>query len=134
MTPSARPNKQGHDPTAAFFEEIVSKGSEPLLHHESGTVRLDLQDGSRVEHWYVTLDRGKISVSHRSAKADGVMRTDKKLFDGMVTGNVNADAGLLRGVLEIEGEVALLSSFARLFPGPPQSRASFLERQKERAG
>ena len=75
-----------------------------------------------------------MSVSHRNAKADSVMRTDKALFEGMAKGTVNQTAALLRGVVEIEGDVGLLTSFARLFPGPAKSRASFLERQKEIAG
>ena len=73
-------------------------------------------------------------MSHRNAKADAVMRTDKKLFDGMTQGTVNLTAALLRGVLEIEGDLGLIMAFDRLLPGPSRSRASFLERQKEMAG
>ena len=136
MSPTTRP-KGGADAATKLFEEMVSKGHEPLLHHTSGTVRIDLTDGlggAVIERWYLTVHRGDVAVSHRNAKADAVMRTDKKLFEGMARGTVNENAALLRGVLEIEGDVGLLASFSRLFPGPPKSRASFLERQKEQAG
>lgn len=134
MNPATKRTSSGRDPTATFFEELASRGHVPLLHHESGTIRVDLQDGSHVEHWYITLDRGTVAVSHRNARADAVMRTERKLFDGMAKGTVNTIAALLRGVLDVEGDLGLLSSLARLFPGPPRSRVTFLERQKERTG
>jgi len=90
--------------------------------------------GSKVSPSGPTRCPGAITISHRNAKADGVMKTEKKLFDGMTEGTVNADAALLRGSLDTEGDLGLLCSLARLFPGPPRSRASFLERQKAKAG
>jgi hypothetical protein len=30
------------DPTTALFAEIASKGYLPMLHHQSGTIRIDL--------------------------------------------------------------------------------------------
>jgi putative sterol carrier protein len=134
LTPTARGPRSRPDPTAALFQELVSQGPSPMLHHVSGTIRIDLHNGPEVEHWYVTLDKGGVAVSHRNTKADAVMRAEKKLFDGMCKGTVNADAAVLRGVLDVEGNLGLLTSFARLFPGPPRSRDSFLEREKERSG
>jgi len=129
---TAAPTRAGQpDPAAGFLEDLSSQGHIPLLHHASGTLRVDLVDGGGVERWYITVANGNISLSHRNAKADAVLRTERKLFVGMVKGNVNVSAALLRGVVEIEGDLGLLTSFARLFPGPAASRASFLERQKE---
>jgi putative sterol carrier protein len=122
------------DPTAAFLEELASKGHEPLLHDATGTLRLDLLGGDDVERWLVTMDKGDVKVSRRNIRADAVMRAEKKLFDGMVKGTVNVNAAVLRGVVGIEGDLGLLTSFSRLFPGPPRSVASFLEREKERSG
>ena len=124
MTPST-------DPTTAFFDDLASIGHVPLFHSISGTIRIDLNDGGETIHWYIAIDRGDVKVSHRSAKADAVMRTEKRLFDGMAKGTVNATAAMLRGVLMLEGDLELVASFARLLPGPPRSLASFLERQKE---
>ncbi len=136
MSPK-KPSGERADAATAFFAELVSKGHEPLLHAISGTLRIDLtavaDPATAVEHWYVTVVGGNVSVSHRSAKADAVMRLDKKLFEGMAKGTVNLTAALLRGVVEIEGDIALVNAFSRLFPGPAASRASFLERQEELA-
>ena len=47
---------------------------------------------------------------------------ERSLFDSMATGKVNAMAAALRGVVAPEGNLGLLVSFQRLFPGPPRSR------------
>ena len=125
--PEVRPGRQ-------ILRELASKGHEPLLHHASGTLRFDLRDGTRRRALVRHHGQGDVTVSHRNAKADAVMRIDKKLFEGMAKGTVNLTAALLRGVVEVEGDLGLLSSFDRLFPGPERSRASFLERQEELAG
>jgi len=122
------------DPTTAFFDELTSKEHVPLLHSTSGTIRIDLDDDGHTARWYVTIDKGNVKVSHRNAKADAVIHCDKKLFDGMAKGTVNAGAAVLRGVLGVEGDLGIVASFDRLFPSPPRSVASFLERQKEAAG
>jgi putative sterol carrier protein len=119
------------DPTVAFFDELASWEQVPMLHSTSGTIRIDLDDSGVTTHWHITIDKGDIRVTHSNAKADTVMRTEKKLFDGMAKGTVNVTAALLRGVLAVEGDLGLLASFARILPGPPRSRTSFLERQKE---
>jgi putative sterol carrier protein len=134
MSPTARATRPRPDPVAAFFDNLVSKGHEPLLHHASGTVRVDLRADEAVEHWCITMVKGDVSVSHRNAKADATIRMDKKLFEGMVKGTVNLTAALLRGVLEIGGDIALIMAFDRLFPGPKRSLVSYLERQEELAG
>jgi hypothetical protein len=59
------------------------------------------------------------------------MQTDRSLFDGMTKGTVNVTPSILRGLVETVGDLGLLTSFARLFPGPPQSRVTFLERQEQ---
>jgi len=133
MSPKKRSGKRP-DAATAMFDELVSKGYEPLLHHASGTVRIDLSAATGPEHWFVTITGGNVSVSRRNARADAVMRTTTDLFEGMAKGTVNTTAALLRGVVEIEGDIGLLTSFSRLFPGPAKSRASFLERQKELSG
>ena len=71
------------DPVASFFEELSSKGHDPLLHHASGTLRLDLQLETGIERWYLTMAKGDLAVSHRNAKADATIRMDRKLFEGM---------------------------------------------------
>jgi putative sterol carrier protein len=110
------------DPTATFFDALAKRGHEPLLQNASGTLRLELRNGRRAEYWYVAISKGDVTVSRANAEADAVIRSDKALFDGMVTGRVNAMAATLRGVLQTEGNLGLVMSFQRLFPGPPGSR------------
>ena len=134
MSPTASTSRSGPDPIASFFEDLSSRGHEPLLHHASGTLRLDLKLEKGVERWYITMVKGDVAVSHRNAKADASIRMDRKLFEGMTRGTVNLTAALLRGVLQIEGDLNLIMAFDRLLPGPRRSRATFLERQEELAG
>jgi hypothetical protein len=122
-----------NDPTSAFFDDVVSDGFHPMLHRTKGTIRLDLDERGDTTHWFVSIDHGDVKVSHRKSKADAVIHTTKELFDGMAQGKVNATAAMLRGVLTLEGDLGLVSSLARLLPGPPKSQTTFLERQKERA-
>ncbi len=109
------------DPTATFFEELAKRGHEPILANTSGTLRFELRNGRRTEYWYVTIEKGDVTVSNASDDADAVVRCDKALFDEMATGRANAMAAQLRGVLESEGDLGLVMSFQRLFPSPPKS-------------
>ena len=106
------------DPTVAFFEELGRRGHEPLLQKTSGTVRVDVVDGRRTERWFVRLSNGDVAVSRRNETADCVLRGDRALFDDLVRGKANAVASMLRGALELEGDLELLVAFQRLFPGP----------------
>jgi SCP-2 sterol transfer family len=121
------------DPTAAFLEDLASLDAVPVLGYTSGSIRIDLDDGGETTHWYVLIDRGAVKVSHRAGKADAVVQCQKKLFDGMARGTVNASAAMLRGVLAVQGDLGLVSSLSRVMPGPPKSLTSYLERQKEAA-
>ena len=109
------------DPTTTFFDKLVARGHEPLLQSTSGTLRIELKNGSRTQYWYVAITKGDIAVSNANAEADAVVRTTKALFGDMATGRVNAMAATLRGVLLAEGDLGLVMSFQRLFPGPPKS-------------
>jgi putative sterol carrier protein len=109
------------DATAQFFEALDSRGHEPLLEMTSGTMRVELADGKQTERWLVSVDKGDVAVSHRNVKADCTVRAPKDVFDGMVTGEVNAMAALLRGAVAVEGDHELLVLFQRLFPGPPRA-------------
>jgi putative sterol carrier protein len=134
LSPTARTSRSAPDPVASFFEELSSKKHDPLLHHASGTLRLDLQMETGIERWYLTMAKGDLTVSHRNARADATIKMDRKLFEGMTRGTVNLTAALLRGVLQIDGDLNLMMAFDRLLPGPKRSRATFLERQEELAG
>jgi putative sterol carrier protein len=104
------------DATAEFFDDLGRRGSVPVLGMTSGTVRFDLRAGRRTEHWLVELRRGTVAVSRANGPADCVIAADRKGFDEVASGRLNALAAALRGVLAIEGDPALLVRFQRLFP------------------
>ena len=107
------------DPGVSFLPALSRGGTHPLLTKARGTLRFDLKDGERTRHWLVELDRGDVSVSRRRGSADCVVRTDAAVFDGLVTGEVNALAAFLRGELTLEGDPEFLVLFQRVLPAPP---------------
>jgi putative sterol carrier protein len=111
------------DSTAEFFRVLRRRGREPLLEKAKGTVRFDLVEGRRTERWLVTVDRGDVSVVRKNAAADCIVRAERALFEGMVTGDVNAMAAFLRGELTLEGDPELLVLIQRVLPGPAAGRS-----------
>jgi len=121
------------DAVSRFLDDLATRGHDPLLHGATGTMRLELIDGGDTQRWTITVDKGDLRVSQRNTRPDAVMTMQRSLFEGMVKGRVNATAALLRGVLVVEGDLGLVTAFARLMPGPPRSVTTFLQRQKELA-
>jgi hypothetical protein len=116
-TPSA-------DTTGRFFDELSQRGHEPLLRKLSGSVRFDIVDGKRVERRYVSVDKGRISVSGRGSRVQSIIRADRELFERVARGELNPVAAVLRGDLAVDGDWRLLVLVQRLFPGPPTKRPS----------
>jgi putative sterol carrier protein len=111
------------DATAGFFDELGRRGHDKLLEKATGTIRFDLVNGARTDRWLVTLNKGDVSVSHKNASADCVVRTDRKLFEAMVNGDANGMAALLRGELTFEGDPELLVLIQRVMPARATQRA-----------
>ena len=108
------------EPIEEFFERLIRGGSEDRLPHQAdGSLRIDLTSGTTTERWFITMHGGDVSVSHRNAKADSVIRTSRDQFEGMIAGTVNAMSAALRGVVSLEGDPTLLVQFQRALPGPP---------------
>jgi putative sterol carrier protein len=106
-----------------FFQELEEKGHQPLLAKVQGTVRFDLADADgATDHWLVAVDHGDFTITHGDGKSDCTMRTDKTLFEKLITGEENAIAATLRGALVCTGNVELLFAMQRIFPGPPRKR------------
>jgi putative sterol carrier protein len=108
------------DATTEFFEGLGRRGHEPFLEKVTGTLRFDLRGDKRTTRWLIAIDRGDVTVSHKNAKADCVVRVQGSLFDKIASGKENAMAALLRGAIRLEGNQGLLLPFQRLFPGPPR--------------
>ena len=107
------------DITPAFFE-VSRLGHNPMLANVTATVRFDLEHEGRTDRWFVVIDKGDVSVSRRNVRADCVLRAERSLVEGLVSGRVNAMAALLRGDLVAEGDPQLLVLLQRLFPGAPR--------------
>lgn len=106
------------DLTTEFFERIVGT-PQPLLAGITTTIRLDLEHGKSVQHWYLDIGHGKVTAEQRKADADAVLHLDRGLFERLVTGRANAMASLLRGLIIVDGNSAPLVTLQRFFPGPP---------------
>ncbi len=104
------------EPTRAFFERLAEE-HQPLLESMTGVVRFDIADGERTEHWYLQIRKGDITVSHKGPEPDCVLSADIATVDAILTGKMNAMAAVLRGALEVQGKVVLLTALQRLFPG-----------------
>jgi putative sterol carrier protein len=106
------------DATTAFFQDLGARGHEPLLEKATGTMRFDLSNGKRTR-WLVTIEKGDVKVSQRNSQADCVASADKRVFERIVKGEMNAMAAVLRGLIHVDGDPASFVLFQRLFPGPP---------------
>jgi putative sterol carrier protein len=104
--------------TAEFFRELGDRGHDPLLGKAKGSIRFDLTDGAKTDHWLLSLDEGDVSISRKNVAADCVVRAERALFDRMAKGEVNGMAASLRNELTFEGDPELLVLVQRVLPGP----------------
>jgi hypothetical protein len=109
------------DPIGEFFEGLVELGHVETFAGESAALRFDVADGGRVERWRLTVSDGDVSLAQEDGPADAVLRVDRPHFEAIVTGHLNAQAAMLRGLLVCEGSMAACIMFQRCLPGPPGS-------------
>jgi hypothetical protein len=109
------------DPISQFFADLAAPGHLATFDGDSATLRFDVHDGGQVQHWYVAVTDGDVAVSRQNKAADAVIHVERPTFEAIVTGRMNAQAALLRGVLTCEGSMAALMMFQRCLPGPPGS-------------
>ena len=102
-----------------FTTQLGYRGHVSLLERTSGTVLVELNDDGRTERWYVNVQRGDVSLSRSLPKGasapDCVLRTKASTFKAIRTGQLNLLAAILRGLLTIEGKVALAVALQGLF-------------------
>jgi putative sterol carrier protein len=113
----ARPSDQ----VRRFFSDLEQRGHEPLLARASGTLRFDLRHGRSVDCWYVTINKGDLEVARSERDADVVLQMDRSVFARMTEGKVNTMAAVLRGDVEVAGDLTLAMAFQRVLPGPPDA-------------
>jgi SCP-2 sterol transfer family len=120
-TAHARSASRASDPVGQFFGELAQPGHLTTFDGESATLRFDVVDDERVGRWHVTVMNGDVTVTRRNSPAAVVVRVQRHDFEAMVTGRMNAQAALLRGLMTFEGDIADLMVFQRCLPGPPGS-------------
>lgn len=132
MAPSRSRNKALADSVESFFNRLRTDEYWPMLHNANGSIRIELTGGARAESYSVDLRGGYVSVSRRAASPDAIVRVDRELLGRFAEGRANVMSALLRGEVAIEGDLGLVTAFARLFPGPAASQWTYEERQAAR--
>ena len=107
------------EPTRDFFTRLAEQ-HQPLPTALTGVMRFDLTDGERIEHWYLAIRKGDVTVSHKGPEPDCTVSTELATFEAIVTGKMNAMAAVLRGAVEIQGRFALLTAVQRFFGAPAE--------------
>ena len=111
------------DTMSDFFQKLGERGHEPLLGHMRGAVRFDVRgDDGEVDQWVVAVDRGAVTVSHGHADADCAIGADRAVLERVIKGEEHAMAAVLRGALRCSGDVEMLLTIQRIFPGPSDQR------------
>jgi SCP-2 sterol transfer family len=109
------------DPVSHFFTSLAAPGHIATFEGESATLRFDVLSGTATERWYLAVNKGNVAVSRQNRSAEAIVRIDKPCLEEIVTGRMNAQASLLRGLLACEGSMSALMMFQRCLPGPPGS-------------
>lgn len=107
---------------AEFLERLTSRRRPQLPENLTGTIRLDLHDGGRTEHWYLTVHDQRVDVTRSHDDADLVVRADREVFDRLADGRTEVVQSLMRNELTVQGEMRLLLTLRRVFPGPVDAR------------
>ncbi len=102
--------------TERFFQGLADEAARPVLGSARGSIRFDIRDGKRTEHWRVVLSKGSAAVDRSDAPADCVVTSDRTAFDEVASGRINALAASLRGLIAISGDPKPLVRFQRLLP------------------
>lgn len=105
------------DPIDQFFATLAAPSRISTFEGKSASLRFDTGD----EHWHVQVADGEVAVTRANSPADAVVRLERRHLEAMVTGRLNAQAAILRGLLACEGSIAALVMFQRCLPGPPGS-------------
>jgi putative sterol carrier protein len=123
------------DAVTAFFEDLGSRGYEPLLRNVSGSLRFDLVNGKTTERWLVTIRKGNLTVSRRNVAADTTMQLSRALFGAVARGETNVLSAMLRGEVVLEGDYRLVIMVRRLLRKrlavtQPERAAGYARRQQ----
>ncbi|RGC67501.1 SCP-2 sterol transfer family protein [Micromonospora sp. MW-13] len=104
---------------ADYLSRCVAGRHGDLPETTSGTLRLDVRDGASTEHWYLTIRDQRVEVTRSGEPADLVVAGARAAFDALAAGRSHIASALLRNDVTAQGNLRLLMSLRRLFPGPP---------------
>ncbi|MEH1098796.1 SCP2 sterol-binding domain-containing protein [Micromonospora sp. CPCC 205561] len=102
--------------TSAFFEQLAGVGHDPNLCKVRGSVRFDIREGDGVEQWLLDIDNGNLRVTRGAHPADAVITVSAEVAEAMTRGEMNGLAGMTRGEILVDGDLALAMRIGRLFP------------------
>ncbi|MCN0178085.1 SCP2 sterol-binding domain-containing protein [Salinispora arenicola] len=109
-------------PAAKLIGRLESGRHPELPETTAGTVRLDVREDGRTEHWHLTIADQRVRVHRCADEADLVLRADRAVFDRIAAGALHPAAALGRNDLTVHGDIRLFTMLRRLFPGPPGAR------------
>jgi hypothetical protein len=123
------------DRDAAFFDELGRLGHVTSLDTVAGTVRFDISDGLRTDHWLITINHGAVGVSPSDGDADCVIHVDEASFRRLADGRTVPFAAFLSNEIGLDGSFALLILVGHLFPGPADAHdpREFVEHDRRRS-
>src|SRR5215469_132712 len=101
-TAQARSASLASDPISSFFAELARPGHLATFEGESATLRFDVLERQRVDRWHVKVVDGDVTVTRRNSPADVVVRMQRPDVEAIVTGRLNAQAALLRGLVSLD--------------------------------
>ncbi|WP_329103689.1 SCP2 sterol-binding domain-containing protein [Micromonospora sp. NBC_01699] len=107
--------------TTSFFHGLGERAPDLLPRRAHGTLRFDLRHGAEIEHWFVSMHHGNMSVSQDRRDADCVVHVAGELFDRFATGDANVISAMIRTDCVLEGNIPLLMMFRRFFPAAPDA-------------
>lgn len=105
--------------TVKFFDDLGARGRHLLPAKDDGTIRFDLSQRERTEHWMLEIRHGDVSVSRETSEADCTMHGDQELFDKIASGEESWLPLLFRGAVVVQGDLRLLMEFRKLLPAQP---------------
>lgn len=110
------------DATNRFFDGLAARGRHLLPAKWDGSIRFDLADRERTDHWMLEIQHGDVTISRDIREADAIMHVEHGLFEKLATGEESLVPLLFRGAFVVTGELRLLGEFRKLLPGQPGAR------------
>jgi putative sterol carrier protein len=98
----------------ALFQLLGKTQASSLMRETQGTLEFDLAEAG---HWQMKMDRGAVSVTEGTPeRPDCVLATDPEEFVRIVRGDDNIVAAMLRGAIQLSGNLTVAMSLRRVLP------------------